>query len=91
MVGLYAMVTILACSRVPGVRFATDLTRPTSLERLAWCLDDLSGLSRELLTDREPNFWIGQTSDGVPIPGSRVVDLWRLLGAMPKACRSHRL
>jgi transposase len=90
MVELYAMVTILGCSRAPAIRFASDLTRSTSLERLAWCLDDLGGVSRELLTDRDPAFCIGQTSDGAPILAPQWVDLCRLLGAVPKACRPYR-
>lgn len=61
------MVVILCCSRAPAIRFATDLTRPTSLERLASCLDDLGGVTREVLTDRDHAFCIGQTSDGAPI------------------------
>jgi hypothetical protein len=37
MVELYA--GGLGCSWAPAIRFATDLIRPTSLERLAACLD----------------------------------------------------
>jgi transposase len=54
MAELYAMVAILGCSRAPAIRFASDLTRATSLERLAGCLDDLGGVTREVLTDRDP-------------------------------------
>jgi transposase len=90
MVELYAMVAILGCSRAPAIRFATDLTRATSLERLAGCLDDLGGVSRELLTDRDPAFCIGQTSDGAAILAPEWVDLCRLLGIVPRACRPYR-
>jgi transposase len=61
---LSAMVAILGCSRAPAIRFATDRTRPTSLERLTRCLDDLGGVTREVLTDRDPAFCIGATGDG---------------------------
>jgi transposase len=90
MVELYAMVAILGCSRAPAIRFATDLTRSTSLERLAGCLDDLGGVTRELLTDRDPAFCIGQTSDGAAILAPEWVDLCRLLGVVPRACRPYR-
>ena len=90
MVELYAMVAILGWSRAPAIRFATDLTRPTSLERLACCLDDLGGVTREVLTDRDPAFCIGQTSDGSAILAPEWVDLCRLLGVVPKACRPYR-
>jgi transposase len=90
MVELSAMVAILGCSRAPALRFATDHTRPTSLERLSWCLHDLGGVTRELLTDRDAAFCIGQTSDGAAILAPEWVDLARLLGIVPKACRPYR-
>jgi transposase len=90
MVELYAMVAILGCSRAPAIRLATDLTRSTSLERLAGCLDDLGGVTREVLTDRDPAFCIGQTSDGAAILAPEWVDLCRLLGVVPRACRPYR-
>jgi len=85
-----AMVTILGCSRAPAIRFATDRTRPTSLARLVLCLDDLGGVSKEILTDRDPAFCIGQTSDGKAIFAPEWVDLCGLLGVVPKACRPYR-
>jgi len=90
MVELHAMVTILGCSRAPAIRFATDCTRGTSLERLVRCLDDLGGVTREVLTDRDPAFCIGATSDGRAILAPEWVDLSRLLGLVPKACRPYR-
>lgn len=90
MVELSAMVAILGCSRAPALRFATDHTRPTTLERLSWCLHDLGGASREVLTDRDPAFCIGQTSEGAAILAPEWVDLARLLGVVPKACRPYR-
>ena len=90
MVELHAIVAILGCSRAPAIRFATDTTRATSLERLAWCLHDLGGVTRELLTDRDPAFCIGQTSDGAAILAPEWVDFARLLGVVPKACRPYR-
>lgn len=90
MVELNAMVAILGCSRAPAIRFATDRTRPTTLERLAWCLHDLGGVTREVLTDRDPAFCIGQTAAGAAILAPEWVDLARLLGVVPKACRPYR-
>jgi transposase len=90
MVELSAMVAILGCSRAPAMRFATDPTRPTTLERLRWCFEDLGGVTREALTDRDPAFCIGQTSDGAAILAPEWVDLCRLLGVVPKACRPYR-
>ena len=46
---LSAMVAILGCSRAPAIRFATDRTRLTSLARVTRCLDDLGGVTREVL------------------------------------------
>jgi transposase len=90
MVELYAMVAVLGCSRVPAIRFATDLTRSTSLERLAWCLQDLGGVTREVLTDRDPAFCIGQSSEGAAILAPEWVDLCQLLDVVPRACRPYR-
>ena len=64
MVQLYAMVAILGCSRAPTIRFATDTTRETSFGALVRCLDDLGGVTREILTDRDPAFCIGATGCG---------------------------
>ncbi len=89
-VELHAMVAILGCSRAPAIRFATDCTRRTSFERLVRCLDDLGGVTREVLTDRDPAFCIGSTSDGRAILAPEWVDLSRLLGFVPKACRPYR-
>src|SRR5215212_1524708 len=90
LVELSAMVTILGCSRAPAIRFATDRTRATSLERLTRCLDDLGGATREVLTDRDAAFCIGATSDGRAILAPEWVDLCAVLGTVPKACRPYR-
>jgi transposase len=90
MVELYAMVAVLGCSRAVAIRVATDLTRVTSLERLVRCLDDLGGVTREVLTDRDAAFCIGSTSDGRAILAPDWVDLCALLGTVPKACRPYR-
>jgi len=90
MVELSAMVAILGCSRAPAFRFATDQTRPTTLARLACCLDDLGGVTREVLTDRDPAFCIGQTAEGAAILAPEWVDLCALLSVVPKACRPYR-
>jgi transposase len=89
-VELSAMVAILGCSRAPAIRFATDRTRTTSLERQTRCLDDLGGVTREVLTDRDPAFCIGATSDGRAILAPEWVDHCAVLGVVPKACRPYR-
>jgi transposase len=90
LVELNAMVAILGCSRAPAIRFATDRTRPTTFERLARCLDDLGGVTRELLTDRDPAFCIGADGAGRAILAPEWVDLSQVLGVVPKACRPYR-
>ncbi len=90
MVELSAMVTILGGSRAPAIRFATDRTRETSLERVLWCLHDLGGVTREILTDRDSAFVIGQTSDGAAILAPQWVERCRLLGIVARACRPYR-
>ena len=90
MVELNAMVAILGCSRAPAIRFATDRTRATTFERLVHCLDDLGGVTREVLTDRDPAFCIGATGDGRAILAPEWVDLCAVLGVVPKACRPYR-
>ena len=63
-VELHAMVAILGCSRAPAIRFARERTRSVSLERLACCLHDLGGVTREVLTDRDAAFCVGSTAAG---------------------------
>jgi transposase len=90
MVELNAMVAILGCSRAPAIRFSTDRTRTTSFNCLVHCLNDLGGVTREILTDRDPAFCIGAASDGRAILAPEWVDLNALLGVVPKACRPYR-
>ncbi len=90
MVELSAMVAILGYSRAPAIRFAVDRTRPTSLACLTGCLEDLGGVTREVLTDRDPAFCVGTTGDGRAILAPEWVDLAGLLGIVPKACRPYR-
>ena len=90
MVELSAMVGILGCSRAPGIRFAAEQTRRVSFERVLHCLVDLGGVTRELLTDRDPAFCIGATSDGSAILAPEWVDFCTLLGVVPRACRPYR-
>ena len=90
LVELYGMVAILGYSRRPAFRFATDLTRPTTLEKVALCLDDLGGAPHEVLTDRDPAFVVGQTADGRAILAPEWVDLAAVLGLVPRACRPYR-
>jgi transposase len=89
-VELNALVAILGYSRAPAIRFATDRTRATTLDRLVACLDDLGGVTREVLTDRDSAFCIGATSDGRAILAPEWVDLAGVLGLVPKACRPYR-
>ncbi len=90
MVELSAMVAILGGSRDPAIRFATDQTWPTSLERFLQCVVDLGGITREILTDRDPAFCIGSTSDGHAILAPERVDFCAVLGVVPRACRPYR-
>ncbi|MGH7861918.1 MAG: IS21 family transposase [Candidatus Dormibacteraceae bacterium] len=90
MVELNALVSILGCSRAPAIRFATDRTRTTTLERLFRCIDDLGGATREILTDRDPAFCIGQDREGGAILSPEWVDFATLLGVVPRACRPYR-
>ena len=90
MVELSVLVTILGCSRAPAFSFAIDRTRTTTLACLTRCLVDLGGVTREVLTDRDPAFCIGQTTAGAAILAPEWVDLCALLGTVPKACRPYR-
>ena len=87
---LFAMVAILGQSRRPAIRFALDRTRETSFRRLVQCCADLGGMTREILTDRDPAFCIGSTSDGRAILAPEWVDLTAVLGVVPRACRPYR-
>lgn len=90
MVVLSAMVAILGCSRAPAIRFATDRTRETSLQRMLLCINDLGGVTREMLVDRDPAWVIGQTSDGSAILAPEFIELCKLLGMVGRACRPYR-
>ena len=79
------MVAILGCSRAPAIRFSLDRTRPSTFERLLRCLEDLGGVTREILTDRDPAFSIGSTSEGSAILAPDWVDFAALLGVVPRA------
>jgi transposase len=87
---LFALVAILGFSRVPAVRLAADHTRATTLERLVHCLDDLGGVPKEILTDRDSVVCIGQTGDGKAIFAAEWIDLCRVLDVVPRACRPYR-
>ena len=87
---LCVLVSILGYSRVPALRFATDHTRQTTLDRLVHCLDDLGGIPKEILSDRDSVFCIGQTSDGRAIFAPEWIDLCGVLAAVPRACRPYR-
>jgi transposase len=87
---LFVLVSILGYSRVPALRFATDHTRDTTLDRLVHCLDDLGGIPNEVLTDRDSVFCIGQTSDGRAIFAPEWIDLCGVLDVVPRACRPYR-
>jgi transposase len=87
---LFVLVSILGYSRVPALRFATDHTRATTLDRVIHCLDDLGGVPKEILTDRDSVFCIGQTSDGRAIFAPEWIDLCSVLDVVPHACRPYR-
>jgi transposase len=86
MVELHAMVAVLGHSRRPAIRMATSKTREVSFERLVRCLDDLGGVTREILTDRDTVFWVSATGALSP----EWVDLCGLLGTVPRLCRPYR-
>ena len=96
LVELKVFVAILGYSRAPALRFATDTTRATratTLERLVSCLDDVGGVPHEILTDRDPAFCVGSTSNGSngrAILAPEWVDLCGVLGVVPRACRPFR-
>lgn len=88
LVELHAMVAILGHSRMPAIRIAASCTREVSFERLVRCLDDLGGVTRELLTDRDTVF-CNHAGEG-PLFVPEWVDLCELLGTVPRACRPYR-
>ena len=90
MAELHAMVAILGHSRRPAIRIAASCTRDVSFERLVHCLNDLGGVTREILTDRDPAFCIGSTSDGRAILAPEWVDVAAVLGVVPRACKPYR-
>lgn len=87
---LSAFVAILGSSRMPAIRFATDKTRATTLDRIVRCVDDLGGATAEFLTDRDTALMSGSRSDGSPIYAPEWVDVAALLGTRPRACRPYR-
>jgi transposase len=88
LVELHAMVAILGHSRRPAMRIAASCTREVSFERLVRCLDDLGGVTHELLTDRDSVFCNREQSGPLFVP--EWVDLCALLGTVPRACRPYR-
>lgn len=88
LVELHAMVAILGSSRRPAIRIATSCTREVSFERLVRCLDDLGGVTREILTDRDSAFCTHEPQGPLFVPAW--VDLCALLGTVPRACRAYR-
>jgi hypothetical protein len=47
-------------------------------------------VTREVLTDRDPAFCVGSTSNGNAILAPEWVDLCGVLGVIPRACRPYR-
>jgi transposase len=90
MVELHAMVAILGFSRAPAIRFELDTSRKSSFRALVRCLDDLGGVTREVLTDRDPAFCIGATANGAALLAPSWVELCELLAVVPRACRPYR-
>jgi len=87
---LHAFVGVLGFSRMVAVRFATDTTRPTTLRLLVAALEDLGGVSAEVLSDRDPALVIGETPAHRPVFAPEWSDLAATLGTKPRACRAHR-
>jgi len=87
---LHAFVAILGFSRMVAVRFATDKTRPTTLDRIVRCVDDLGGATADFLTDRDTALVVGKRADERPIFAPEWVDTAALLGTRPRACRAYR-
>lgn len=87
---LFAFVAILGCSRMIGVRFATDKTRPTTLRNIVRCVDDLGGATADFLHDRDTALMAGSRADGAPIYAPEWLDVAALLGTRPRACRPYR-
>jgi transposase len=85
-VQLHALVAVLGHSRMPAIRIAASCTRTVTFERLVRCLQDLGGVSRELLTDRDTVFCTAGGSALSP----EWVDLCDLLGTVPRLCRPYR-
>jgi len=85
-VPLHALVAVLGHSRMPAIRIATSCTRQVTFERLLRCLDDLGGVSRELLTDRDTVF----CTAGGSLLSPEWLDLCELLGTVPRLCRPYR-
>jgi transposase len=77
---------VLGHRRRPAIRVATSKTREVSFERLVRCLDDLGGVTREILADRDTVFWNSATGALSP----EWVDLCELLGTVPRLCRPYR-
>lgn len=89
-VQLFGLISILGFSRTPTIRCSTEYTRLATFERLIWSLDDLGGVPREVLTDRDGVFCLGSRSDGGPILVPAWVDFCEVLGVVPRACRPYR-
>ena len=85
-VPLHALVAVLGNSRMLAIRIATSCTRAVTFERLLRCLDDLGGVSREVLTDRDTVFCTAAGS----LLSPEWVDLCELLGTVPRLCRPYR-
>ena len=87
---LFAFVAILGCSRMVGIRFALDKTRPTTLRNIVRCVDDLGGATADFLHDRDTALMAGSRADGAPIFAPEWLDVAALLGTRPRACRPYR-
>ncbi len=90
LVELKALVALLAFSRMVALAVATDQTRDTTVSLAPKVLADLGGAPQEILTDRDPVFVIGETSDKRAIFAPEWVDLTLTLGSTPRACRAYR-
>jgi transposase len=89
-VELKALVAVLGFSRMVALAIATDQTRATTLGLVPRVLAELGGAPREILTDRDSVFVIGETSDKRAIFAPEWADLALTLGSTPRACRAYR-
>ena len=89
-VELKALVAILGFSRMVAIAIATDQTRATTLSLIPRLLHEVGGSPKEVLTDRDVAFVIGETAEHQPVFAPEWVDQALALSTIPRACRPYR-